>query len=722
MVVIAAALVFFCLTGTAAVTHLFDQLYLWQENPPFWLEVPIFSHTYHLFFPTLILFLISQAVIRLSPQPQAWSRVIVVSILLALTIRYMLWRSLSTLNMATPLNGVLSIALLLMEMFVILSNSIQLYLLLKVKFRRKDADRFQVAVLAGEYNPSVDILVPTFNEPVQILKRTIMGCQALDYGNKQIYLLDDSKRQEMQELADELGCNYITRPNNRHAKAGNLNHALGKTNGELIIVFDADFVPTQNFISRTIGFFQNQTVGLVQTHQSFYNPDPVARNLGLEKVLTQEVEIFSRHYQVLRDGVETALCYGSSFVVRRTCLEQTGGFVTNSLSEDYFTGVRLSSQGCRVIYLNESLSAGLSASNMADHVAQRLRWTRGTLQAFFINSSPLIVPGIKPLQRLAHLEGILQWFSSVFRVGFLLMPLTYSFLGVIPLRITGQEWAYFFLPFYLVQLSTFAWLNYRSRSAFISDIYSVAQCFPIALTVIQTMISPFSKGFRVTPKGGSSDRFVFNWNLAIPLIITFVLMGVSLYQNVQFAFMSDAELLSIIDDAGLIKGIRLAWIWSAYNLFIIGLALLILLDIPKPDPYEWFMLERAIQLDIDGQIFTGVTTKISEAGAEIVLDESMQFLPDLLTKQLSMQLSLPDENLSISVVATNLEGSESLPRLKMKFQHVTLEQQRRLVELLFCRPGQWRPQQTPGELRSLWLMLKALLQPRILFDRKLSSS
>jgi cellulose synthase (UDP-forming) len=154
-----------------------------------------------------------------------------------------------------------------------------------------------------------------------------------------------------------------------------------------------------------VGFFQQAKVGLVQTPQSFYNADPIARNLGLEGVLTPEEEVFYRQIQPMRDGVGSVVCSGTSFVVRRSALENSGGFVTESLSEDYFTSVRLAAQGNDVIYLDEKLSAGLAAEDIAAHATQRLRWARGTLQAFFIDSNPLTIPGLTPMQRLGHLEG-----------------------------------------------------------------------------------------------------------------------------------------------------------------------------------------------------------------------------------------------------------------------------------------------------------------------------
>jgi len=717
IIVAASAIAAIWLTGEGTIPQLFAGVQVLRQNPLIWLEVPEVSSKYHLLAPTVILWLISLAVVKISPQPRTWSRVVVVSILLALTIRYLLWRSLFTLNLDNPLNGIFSLGLFFMELLVIFSNSVQLYLMLNMKHRHREADQMVVAVMDRTFTPSVDILIPTYNESTSILRRTIVGCQALEYDQKKIYLLDDGQRKEMQNLAKELGCEYITRPDNHHAKSGNLNNAIAQTFGELIVVFDADFVPTKNFLTRTIGFFQNWTIGLVQTHQSFYNPDPVARNLGLENELTQEVEIFHRYYQPLRDGVNTGMCIGTSFVVRRRYLEEIGGFVTDSLSEDYFTGIRLSAQGYRVIYLGERLSAGLSAENMAGYISQRLRWARGTLQAFFIKANPLTIPGLRPLQRLAHLEGVLQWCTSasVVRVAFLLMPLAYSFLGVIPWQSTIKESLYFFLPYYLVQLSTFSWLNYRSRSAFISDIYSVAQCFPVSLAVIQTLLSPFSKGFKVTPKGVSSDRYHFNWSLAWPLIILFIATAVSFWRNVGFALMSSSQQLQMASgDTKLVEGMGLAWIWSAYNLVIIAIALLTFLDVPKPDPYEWFDLQQVVCITVEGRKLWGVTTKMSEGGVEVVLTKTP--ISNTL-ETLPVKLKIMEEELELPGQITRITLADEVTRIWVAFEQLSLPQYRCLVEMLFCRPGQWKLHKTTGELRSLWLLLRILLKPSVLFDR-----
>ncbi len=790
-VAFASAIAVAWFSGEGTVSGIFGAIDIWQQNPPVWLQVPAASKIY-LLVPTFVLVSAALAAMKISPQPQKISRAVVVAILLALTIRYVLWRSLVTLNLSDPLNGIFSVGLFFLEMLMVVSSSIQMYLMLRMKDRHREADRMAIAVAEGNFTPSVDIFIPTYNEPIFILRRTVIGCQALDYRNKNIYLLDDTKRHEIKLLAKELGCKYITRPDNSHAKAGNINHATSLTSGELIVVFDADFIPTKNFLTRTVGFFQNPEIALVQTPQSFYNHDPIARNLGLENVLVPEEEVFYRQIEIIKDSADSVVCAGTSFVMRRSALQTVGGFVTDSICEDYFTGIRLSATGYRLVYLDEKLSAGLAAENIEAHLTQRLRWARGTLQAFFIDSNPLTIRGLRFIQRLCHLEGLLHWFTSLSRIVFLLMPLAYSFLGVLPLRTNARELLYFFLPYYLVQVTVFSWLNRKSRSALLSDVYSFVQCIPLAVTVVSAMLNPFQKGFNVTPKGIASDRFRFNWNLGWPLIVLFAATAFSLCHNLNLHLLKNVgSLQAISESADLLKGTSLGWIWSAYNLLMLGIALLILVDIPKPDIYEWFNLRRVVQLNLGGESFWGITTVISESGAEVALTQRPSFAAkakgsnqsvtaaEILPKYAvetslsqgkiralarsaavkakkslapavmeldteacfvnglidcdSATLEIMEEECLIPVAKIELISDRSqsnssfpdaagrsvaeFPTVRIAFDRLNMTQHRCLIELLYCRPGQWKRQETPGEWRSLWLLLKIALKPRAVFER-----
>jgi cellulose synthase (UDP-forming) len=664
------------------------------------IELPSVPNIY-LWIPTLFLLAGTWLVTRiLSLKPQNWSRRLVAILMLLLIARYVAWRIFATLNLASPLASILSIGLLVAELLGLAGSVIQLVLLLKVQDnfagswgdRRTQADMYGADVYAGYYLPSVDVLIPTYNEPAFILRRTIIGAQSMAYPRYRVYLLDDTCRPEIKDLAAELGCEYISRSDGRYAKAGNLNNAIAQTNSELIVCFDADFIPTRNFLQRTVGFFQNSEIALLQTPQSFYNPDPIARNLGLENILTPDEEVFYRQIQPIRDAVGSVVCAGTSFVLRRQAIEEIGGFVTDSLSEDYFTAIRLAAQGYQVAYLNEKLSAGLAAENIAAHATQRLRWARGTLQAFFISSNPLTIPGLSWIQRLGHLEGILHWFTSFSRVYFLLMPLAYTVLGIAPIQTTGPELLYFFVPFYVTQLMVFAWLNGHSRSAFLADIYALVLAFPLMITVCQAMLRPFSQKFQVTPKGLATDRFVFNWHLAWPLLLLFGFNAYSLW----YTIFVDPHL-----------GLKLHWVWSTYNLIMLAISLLILIDVPRPDTYEYFALTCPVNILLKDRIYSGSTTMLSEVGCFVRLNSEIFPLQssELIT------VEIPETGLSINGIMIDPQPEQQ--NIQIQFEPLSLRQQRQLIPLLYCRPGQWRHARSPGEWKSLWLLGKILLRPQI---------
>ena len=683
------------LLGNPHVSQVFAFLQPFQDNPPWLLDVPNVNSGYYLLIPTILLFVLVQVVTRICPQPNKVSRRLMAGTLFILLLRYLCWRAFSTLNLSNSLDGSFSLVLLGMEVLAISGGMLQLLLMFTTRNRDREADTYSQKVLDGSYCPAVDVLIPTYNEPEFILRRTVIGCQALNYKNKTIYLLDDTRRIEIRKLAEELGCHYITRPDNSHAKAGNLNHAIGKISGELIVVFDADFVPTKNFLQRTVGFFQNQQTALVQTPQSFYNSDPIARNLNLEDVLTSEEEVFYRQMQPIKDGSGSVVCAGTSFVVRRSALQQVGGFVTESLSEDYFTGIRLAASGYDLVYLDEKLSAGLAAENISAHLAQRLRWARGTLQAFFISANPLTIPGLNLWQRLGHLEGLLHWFSSIPRLFFLLLPVFAIIGGIEPVSASSREAIYFFFPYYLTQLTIFSWLNMRSRSALLSDLYSLVQCFPLAVTVIKVMLNPFSTGFKVTPKGIKSDRYSYNWKLALPLVILLIATIVSLVIGLNTA----ASWLNIS-----------LW-WCGYNIITLSTSLIVLLDIPIASPYQWFNRHQKVQIISEASTYWGHTTKLSEEGAEIVIAK-----PVSLDKRIILNLAAQDLTLEGTVIQTRLQNNSAIA--KIQFRHTSLVQQRKLVEMLYCSPGSWQKKQAPSELHSLLLIGQILMRPLLhLYDQ-----
>ena len=131
--------------------------------------------------------------------------------------------------------------------------------------------------------PTVDVYIPTYNEPLSVVRTTVLASMALDWPKDKVkvFILDDGRREEFRAFAESMGVGYIVRPDNNHAKAGNLNHALGKTDGELVAIFDCDHIPTRSFLTTAVGWFQRDPkCAMLQTPHHFFSPDPFERNLG----------------------------------------------------------------------------------------------------------------------------------------------------------------------------------------------------------------------------------------------------------------------------------------------------------------------------------------------------------------------------------------------------------------------------------------------------------
>ncbi|MGB7412967.1 MAG: glycosyltransferase [Thermosynechococcaceae cyanobacterium] len=696
------AIVMFMIAWSTKGSHtqaFFQQLAHLQRQPLEWLNTAHLP-TEYLWFPTIGLVVAVLGITRCSPRSQPWSRTIVIAILWAVTVRYLLWRLLTTLNVADPVNGFFSLGLLFAELMLLAGTCIQLFLVLRHRDQSQRANQMAVAVKNGTYTPTVDVLIPTYNEPLFILERTLVGCQAMTYANKTVFVLDDTNRPEVAALAADLGCQYIARPDHTNAKAGNLNYAIATTTGDLITVFDADFIPTENFLNRTVGFFQNEMMGLVQTPQSFYNSDPVCRNLGWSDVLTPDEEMFYRYIQPIRSSAGSMVCSGTSFVMRRCALEKIGGFVTESVSEDYFTGIRLSALGYEQVYLNEKLSVGLAAENMTTFANQRIRWATGTLQGLFISSNPLTIPGLTWLQRLSHIDGLLHFLNGFTRLFFLAMPFLYAFWGLAPIRFTTADVLYFFVPFYAVQFLAYAWLNGRSRSALLSDLHWLVIALPLSVAVLKVLLRPFGKGFTVSPKGLVNDRVSFNWPLAWPILILGALTAVCFVLNLS------SVISSSLAAAPNNQGANLGLFWSSYNLIMIAIALRSLVELPKRDPYHWFKLQWHIHIEgnSEGASISGITTLVSEQGADVTLTTTE---PVHIPLHTPIQIKIADERLLLQGQVI----SQTAEQVHIQFD-LGSQQRRRLIQALFCRPGRWQHRQVPGELQALWILFRCLAWPR----------
>lgn len=345
----------------------------------------------------------------------------------------------------------------------------------------------------------VDVFVCTYDEPVQIVEPTLIGCRAITAPHT-TYLLDDGRRPEMEELAKRLGAQYVTRPDNAHAKAGNINHALTVTDGELILMLDADHVPLPHILDATVGYFEDDDVALVQTPHDFSNRDSVQHT----KYQRHEQSLF---YSVIAPGKDrhNAMFWcGSATVVRRRALEAVGGVLTDTVAEDFHTTIAMHAQGWRTRYDDGVLVQGRAPHDLAGFLLQRARWARGNLGVFRTRENPLTCRGLTPKQRVSYFSSLFNYFSGLQRLTLLLVLIATLVSGRLPMHTSLVMLLAFWLPWSVLAFVATLALGRGTLGPLDSTRYGLAT-MGIYLRGIVALVFRSAGRFDVTPKEGVDD-------------------------------------------------------------------------------------------------------------------------------------------------------------------------------------------------------------------------
>jgi cellulose synthase (UDP-forming) len=302
------------------------------------------------------------------------ARVAVVAVVAVLMWRYMAWRWTSTLPpMGLSIDWIVGVIFAVVETLAMLGTTIGLIGLTRLSDRTPEVQRNLSWLDAQTPLPLVDVFICTYNEDKDILERTIIGASTMDYGRFRVWVLDDGRRAWLKDLSEKLGVGYLTRPDNEHAKAGNINNALKHVAAlpelpDFISILDADFVPTSQFLRRTLSLMKETDVGIVQTPQHFINPDPLQTNLSIAGVWPDEQRYFFDTVLASKDAWGAAFCCGTSSVIRFSELQRLGGFPTDSVTEDYCVTLKMKQGGYRTVYLNERLSLGLAPEGLKEYI------------------------------------------------------------------------------------------------------------------------------------------------------------------------------------------------------------------------------------------------------------------------------------------------------------------------------------------------------------------
>jgi cellulose synthase (UDP-forming) len=543
--------------------------------------------------------------------------------------------------------------------------------------------------------PAVDLLIPTYNEPLSVVRFTALAALNIDWpaDKLNVYILDDGKREEFRAFAAEAGVGYIARDDNEHAKAGNINHALKQLSSPFVAIFDCDHVPTRSFLQLTMGWFlRDHKLGVLQTPQHFYSPDPFERNLDQFGIIPNEDQLF---YGVVQDGNDfwnaTFFC-GSCAVLRRSALDEVGGVAVETVTEDAHTSLRMQMRGWNTAYINIPQAAGLANERLSGHIRQRVRWARGMVQILRIEN-PLFAPGLKPAQRLCYFNAMSHFLYALPRLIFLTAPVVYLIFGIRNIPGVWMAIVAYAVPHLALSSVANSRIQGRHRHSFWNEIYETVMAPYILLPTFLALIRPKAGSFNVTAKGGVVNKDYFDARIARPFLALAAINLVGLFcavaRLIQFPVLAVPGWLWFVNwpasiyDAGHTGTVWVNVLWTLFNLAILGVATAVARE--SQQRRRSMRVAMAVPSDVilaDGSMIQGMTSDLSSGGVRTRMSQAVK----------------AETGDPIKFVFPVLDGSATLPativgtnggELRARFDSLSLQEDEALTMILYSRADAW---------------------------------
>ena len=632
-------------------------------------------------------------------------RVLFLVIAAFLSLDYFYWRTFTTLGFNDTLSFTFAILLYLAELygFVVYILSI---------FVNIDPLDRPIAPLPEDQStwPTVDVMVPSYNESPELLEVTLLSALQIDYPEEKfiVYLLDDggtdqrcdsddpvlssaarARRKELKALCEKLGCKYLTRSKNLHAKAGNINNGLEHSDGELIVVFDADHAPTSDFLKNTVGWFlKDPKMFLVQTPHFFVNPDPIEKNLQTFHQMPGENEMFYRVIQKGLDYWNSAFFCGSAAVLRRKYLLENGGISGETITEDAETALSMHARGYNSAYIGHPMIAGLSPESLGGFIGQRIRWAQGMVQIFLLKN-PLLIRGLTLPQRLCYFSSCFFWFFSYTRIVFMLAPLCFLFFGLKIYNANFVDFAAYCLPHLFAVFMVSDFLFGHVRWSFVSELYELMQSVFTLPAIGKVFMNPRAPKFQVTAKGEQLSQDYIS-PLAKPFYLLLFLNIAALAFGVFRLFAYEPERFAT----------TVTMCWAGFNIFILLSCMGALLERRQRRATPRMPDETPVKVLLQDKSYVGTLRDLSVSGASIEIDAAYESLFHNDT-QASFAIQVPHEMAGekLNFVVRNGRLQGGLLLMGVQFQHQDLPEMKRKIRLVMGSSQRWVDFQMSRERR-----------------------
>ena len=613
------------------------------------------------------------AALLLSRTPGRLTTLAMIVLSISASSRYMYWRVTDTVGFTNWVDACFGFGLLLAELYAFLVLLIGYFQTAWPLQRRpvpmpQDVDTW----------PSVDVFIPTYNEPLEVVKQTVFSAMQMDWPKDRlhVYVLDDGRREEFRDFCEELGVGYLTRDNNAHAKAGNINAALAVTGSDYVAIFDCDHIPTRSFLQICMGWFiRDPKLAMLQTPHHFFSPDPFEKNLDTFHVMPNEGELF---YGIVQDGNDlwnAAFFCGSCAIIKRAPLLEVGGVAVETVTEDAHTALKLSRHGYNTAYLELPQAAGLATESLSAHVGQRIRWARGMAQICRVDN-PLFGPGLKLGQRLCYFNAMLHFFYGLPRLVFLTAPLAYLFFSAHVFQATAAMITAYALPHLMHASITNSRIQGRFRYSFWNEVYESVLAWYIMRPVLVAFVNPKLGKFNVTAKGGVIEQSYFDWSIARPYLILLLL-------NLLGFVVGIWRMVAVGPSSEVFSTLVINMVWTAYNIILTSASLAVASETRqvRSTPRVTAALPAALRF-ADGKTLVCETDDFSQSGVGLRVPNELQLETG---SEVHVSLFRSDEEGTFPAQVTFSGGG----RLGLRFEGLSLRQQADIARLTFARADAW---------------------------------
>ena len=544
------------------------------------------------------------------------ARTVASAICVVCGLRYLWWRwTWSIPDGQAEWQQIWAYVFLLFESATILSTCSVYGFMMRTRNRSADVDARSGSRLLSA---PVDVFVATYNEDRDILERTLVGATSIEHPDLRVWVLDDGARPWVAELAAELGCFYTSRVKGKHAKAGNVNNGLAVATStgrkpDFMLLLDADFVAARHILRRTLPLFEEADVGIVQTPQHFFNPDPIQSNLLCATSWPDEQRFFYSHFLAAKDAWGAAFCCGTSAVFRVAALQACGGMATATVTEDMLTSFRIEEEGYRTVFLNEQLSLGLAPEGLLEYTCQRSRWCLGAIQQCYTRWGFAGRGRLRFISRLSALDGVLFWLAGFpFKLMMISAPMIYWWTGTAVIDSTVDDILVWLLPYMLSGIVLMNMLASNTVLPVMTDVTQLIAAPSVVRTLAMAIVKPFGHPFKVTAKGVSSDSVTVQWKLLTPFALIAIGTVLGMLANLgPYSAMNGTP------------GYALNVFWSLFNVAVLTIACFVCVELPKRRRDERFLSSERAFVRFDGHpaSFACTVADISLGGARLWRDQ-----------------------------------------------------------------------------------------------------